>query len=488
MLVISLLILSLLAGPALAAQTGPTGVAHSLGPNPQERQWLAAHPPIRVGWANSPPVAFAGADGRPQGIVMDYLEVARRELGLEFQVITYPNFKAMWDDLRAGRLDLAPAAVDSPERERLVIRTQPFLTIPLVVMTRGDGDHLHHLSELHGKTLIVTRDQLIQYWLERDYPQINLVAGDYESGLWAVAEGRVQGIVGGLVSLVWVTRELGIDNLKVAFATEYNYQLGLVVRRDLPVLAAMLDRVLAAVPEVEQNAIYRRWVPVQVDGMEWKSIWEAVGLAVVVVGLVLAFVLAWNRRLAREVARRRQAEAVLTSTKRLFETVFKSQMDAIFVLDASTPPLIMECNAAAERMFGYLRSEMLGRSTAFLHVDEQHLQRLRDGLFPAARAQGFYTSNDFEMIRQNGEIFPCDLSIAQLTGDDGRHLGWVSVISDAGLRKQAREERQRLFDLSLVMLCVTGVDGYFREVNPAWSAILGWSPEELKARTCLEFI
>ncbi|MFH1060684.1 MAG: diguanylate cyclase, partial [Pseudomonadota bacterium] len=150
--------------------------------------------------------------------------------------------------------------------------------------------------------------------------------------------------------------------------------------------------------------------------------------------------------------------------------------------------LIMECNAAAERMFGYLRSEMLGRSTAFLHVDEQHLQRLRDGLYPAARAQGFYNLAEFEMIRQNGEIFPCDLSIAQLAGEEGRHRGWVSVISDASPRKQAQEERQRLFELSLVMLCVTGVDGYFREVNPAWSAILGWTPEELKARTCLEFI
>lgn len=489
------LLLLLLTCPARAdqsapvSQAGPTGVAHFLSLSPAERQWLAAHSLVRVGiLANSPPVAFAGANGQPQGIIMDYLEIARRELGLEFQVTTYPKLNTIWTEMGAGRLDVALAAVDSPEREGLVLRTKPFLTIPLVVMTRANDVHLHQLSELHGKTLIVPRDQVVQYWLERDYPSINLVAGDYESGLWAVSEGRVDGLVAGLVNLVWITRELGIDNLKVAFATEYNYQLNLAVRRDLPVLAGMLDRVLAGVPEVEQNAIYRRWVPMHMDGAQWQSILEAAGMAVMIVGSILAFILLWNRRLAGEVARRRQAEEVLTSTKRLFETVFNSQMDAIIALDASNPPLIMECNAAAEHMFGYLRSEMLGRSTAFLHVDEQHLQRLRDGLFPAASTQGFYTTTDFEMIRQNGEIFPCDLSIAQLTGDDGRHLGWVSVISDASLRKQAREERQRLFDLSLVMLCVTGVDGYFREVNPAWSAILGWSPEELKARPSLEIV
>jgi PAS domain S-box-containing protein len=47
---------------------------------------------------------------------------------------------------------------------------------------------------------------------------------------------------------------------------------------------------------------------------------------------------------------------------------------------------------------------------------------------------------------------------------------------------------QRFFDLSLDMLCIAGLDGYFKMVNPAWQATLGFSVEEMVNRPFIEFI
>jgi PAS domain S-box-containing protein len=54
--------------------------------------------------------------------------------------------------------------------------------------------------------------------------------------------------------------------------------------------------------------------------------------------------------------------------------------------------------------------------------------------------------------------------------------------------EQAREELDRFFSLSLDLLCIAGVDGRFRRVNPAWEQVLGWTPADLIATPYLDFV
>ncbi|MGE0680707.1 MAG: PAS domain S-box protein [Candidatus Binatia bacterium] len=60
--------------------------------------------------------------------------------------------------------------------------------------------------------------------------------------------------------------------------------------------------------------------------------------------------------------------------------------------------------------------------------------------------------------------------------------------SKQSVQRQAEEERDRFFKLSLDLLAISNLDGHFERVNPAWERTLGFSLEELQSRPFLEFV
>ena len=55
-------------------------------------------------------------------------------------------------------------------------------------------------------------------------------------------------------------------------------------------------------------------------------------------------------------------------------------------------------------------------------------------------------------------------------------------------RKWAADELEAFFKLSLDLLCVASVDGYFLRLNPAWTQTFGYDEAELKASPFLDFV
>ena len=91
-------------------------------------------------------------------------------------------------------------------------------------------------------------------------------------------------------------------------------------------------------------------------------------------------------------------------------------------------------------------------------------------------------------FRKNREIVWVNLTVSLLWEETGSPGYFISVIEDITRRKRLQEERDRILNLSQDLICIAGLDGYLKYVNPAWERTLGYTQEELLSRPFLDFI
>ena len=214
---------------------------------------------------------------------------------------------------------------------------------------------------------------------------------------------------------------------------------------------------------------------------------------------VLAVLLIDNVGLQAQLARllgtlRRQAASernLHTERERLFSAVVESSNDAI--ITNSLDGIITAWNRAAERLFGFVSIEAVGRPIDLI-VPPDRRAEVRHILQQVGRGDRI---EDYETVRthKDGRTVDVLLSISPIRSASGDIVGVSKIARDITESKRTQkalnqeiEERQRIFETSHDLIFVTDRSGNFIQVSPSAKVILGYVPAEMIGNSAIHFI
>lgn len=185
---------------------------------------------------------------------------------------------------------------------------------------------------------------------------------------------------------------------------------------------------------------------------------------------------------ARDITARKAAENAL----RLESEITANAAEGI-TLVRQLDGVIIYVNRQLESMLGYSPGELAGKHISVKNAPtEKSSREITDAIARELKEKGIW-SGEILNLRKDGTTF---WTFANLSTFNHYEHGtvWLALHTDITERKKAEAERDRFFTISLDMLGIAGVDGYFKRVNSAFERTLGYTAEEFLSRPWMEFV
>ncbi len=134
-------ILFLVVSNAALASTTPVQLSEA------ERQWLNAHPSIRlavdIDWS---PFEYIDDENQYVGMAAEYIALVGEKLGIEFEVEKEKPWSEVVESVKSGELDMYSCVVSTVQRREYANFTNSYLSFPMVIVTSDQVAYVNGLK------------------------------------------------------------------------------------------------------------------------------------------------------------------------------------------------------------------------------------------------------------------------------------------------------------------------------------------------------
>jgi PAS domain S-box-containing protein len=175
------------------------------------------------------------------------------------------------------------------------------------------------------------------------------------------------------------------------------------------------------------------------------------------------------------------------------------------IISTDRKGIITSWNEGAHSVLGWTEKEMVGQGIHRFFTPEDVDCGRPEAEMETALRNGHATDERWH-LKANGERFWASGQLAALKDDAGMVIGFVKIMRDQTSQKRLEleleqaavilesevdkrtRERDRIWRNSLDLLLAIDPDGVLRAVNPAWTRLLGYEPNELVNRHFEPFV
>jgi len=243
------------------------------------------------------PFEKLSTSGKHIGISADFFQLFQKQLDNKLEVIPTDTWADSLIMAKSRQCDILALAMKTPDRDKYLNFTDPYLVIPNVIATSVNHPFIENIEDVLDSPIGSVKGYAVTEILKHKYPKINLVeVNNDQEGISMLQRGDISEYIGTMASIGYIIQQQRIVDVKISGKLDNDMLLGIAVRNDEPLLLSVFQKIVSPVSDEEKKSILNKWMSVKYDqGFNYNLFWKIIALV-----LVFAFMmLYWSNKLRK---------------------------------------------------------------------------------------------------------------------------------------------------------------------------------------------
>jgi len=232
------------------------------------------------------------------GMSADFFKIIENNLKSDIEVIPSKTWSESLTFAKEHKCDIMSLVMKTPEREKFLNFTTPYMKVPLVLVSQAETPILINLQALTRKQKIgMPKGYAYTEILRNKYPNMAIVdVKNAADGLRQVKNLKLFAYIGSLATVAYLFQKEYTGELRIVKKFDENWELGIGVRNDDPMLLNIMQKGINSITPNQHQEIYTRWIAINYEqSTDYTMVLLVVGGGL----LILLFVVFSNRKLTK---------------------------------------------------------------------------------------------------------------------------------------------------------------------------------------------